>query len=590
MLIDTLLLAAGEIDPLAVDVLYVLLAAGLVTAAFGLIKQSPIPGYLIAGSLIGPSALRFIESAEELTVLGDIAVVLLMFTVGMHLDRSKIGEGLKSLLFVGTFSTLFSAVLIGVIALAFGLGMPAAIGIGLALALSSTAAILRALQARRELTRPYGRLSFGVLIIQDLLVLGVLAAIPLLAAWAGAEAEDGSTPGVLGWAGRIGGAAALIAAAVFVLPRVFGWLTRSIGHDALLVTSAALALGSGVLAWKLGFSPALGAFVTGFILASTPFKYQVSGQLGPLRELFLAVFFTSVGLQLDLAEVAPIWWVVPVGAVLVLACKFVSIGLSAWLAGTAGSVSVQTGFTLSQAGEFSLVVLAFGAAAGLFDVQAEAAAVAVVVATLVVTPSLMALGRTASSLAQGWPVAPWCPADKRLDAAAAAEPAAEVRSPRVIVGGFGPVGRAVADELSAMGARITIIELNTRTVARQSSIGRSIVFGDVTNEEVLHSAGAEHADAVVLTVPDDDATARACRLVRRLAPEARIIARATGLGKAAVARDAGADHVVVEELLTADAMARQSASKLLEWVVAPHAPAPDDRLPAALPDPDEAAI
>lgn len=567
-------LGAGGIDPFAVDVLHVLVAAGVVAVAFGLARLSPIPGYLIGGALIGPGVLGLVNNPGDLDVLGELAVMLLMFTVGLHLDASRLGTGLRTLLGAGLVSTLLSAALLGLVGLWFGLSWPVAAAIGLALAMSSTAVVLRAIQARRELSRSYGRLCFGVLIVQDILVLAVLALIPVLAAAEGVEAP--ADPQGLGFGVQVLIAVGLIGLTVVGLPRVFRWLTHRIGHDALLVTSTALALGSGVVAGWLGFSSALGAFVAGFVLASTPVKHHISGQLGPLRELFLAVFFTSVGLQLDLVAVGEIWWIVPVGAAILIACKVVSITFSSWLVGVPGSVALRSGLTLGQSGEFSLIVLAFAADAGLLGAGEQAGTVAVVIATLIVTPVLMAAGRRFGTLGGRLPSPPWLPDQADRHGATAGEhgdrdgggdhgSSRDGASARVVVAGFGPTGRAVADEAGALGAAITIIELNTRTVEREASRGRSVVFGDVTNEEVLHSAGVQEADAVVLTIPDDEAAAEACRHIKRIASDVRIIARASTAMRAAWVRDAGADHVVIEESLAAEALAQDTVDRLAEW-------------------------
>ena len=132
----------------------------------------------------------------------------------------------------------------------------------------------------------------------------------------------------------------------------------------------------------------------------------------------------------------------------------------------------------------------------------------------------------------------------------------------MVIAGYGPVGRACADRLELMGLRVTIIELNTVTVRRQMALGRSIVYGDITNAGVLESAGVPDADAVVLTIPDEEAMLRACQLCRRLAPRAFIAARAGVLSRGIAAKELGADDVTVAEIATAASMADSVASAL----------------------------
>jgi Kef-type K+ transport system membrane component KefB len=588
---DSLLtLAAGEASGLAVDLLKVLACAGAVAIVLGRLKLAAIPGYLIAGAVIGPHAIGLISGGDQVAGIADLAVVLLMFGIGLHLDVAGMRRGAVSLIAIGTVSTIASSVLLTPVGMAFGLGWEEALAIGMALSMSSTAVVLRVIQQRRELHRAYGRLSFGILLIQDLLVIGMLAFLPTLAglAEAGAAAASGGVVegaaagddgGVLPVIGstmlRISALALMLVVGKLALPRLMLEAAKRSSGEVMLVVAAAVALGSAVLAGALGLSPALGSFIAGFLLASTPFRFQVSGQMTPLRDLFMAVFFTAVGLQLDVAAVAPLWWVVAIGFVAMVVIKVASIALPAWAFGASAGPAGQSAVSLSQAGEFSLVVLGAGTAIGLISADSMSVSIAVVVLSLIVTPALMTLGRTAEAKLAGVHTAPWL---RKLafadtpkggvkggkdssDAPSATDGPDMARCPAIIAG-YGPVGRACADRLVAEGVPVTIIEMNPRTVKLQRQMGRSIVYGDVTNAEVLESAGVVDADAVVLTIPDEDAMLRACRAIRAVNPRAFIAARAGVLSKGLQARELGADHVTVEEIATADAMAKQVLDQL----------------------------
>lgn len=593
---DSLLtLGAGEASGLAIDLLKVLACAGAVAIVLGRLKLAAIPGYLIAGAVIGPHALGLIGTGERVAGIADLAVVLLMFGIGLHLDVAGMRRGAVSLIAIGTVSTVASSVLLTPVAMAFGLGWEESFAIGMALSLSSTAVVLKVIQQRRELHRAYGRLSFGVLLIQDLLVIGMLAFLPTLAglAEAGAAAEAGAT-GATGVAGEVGGAtgggdpggvltvigstmlrisalALMLVVGKLALPRLMLEAAKRSSGEILLVVAAAVALGSAVLAGALGLSPALGSFIAGFLLASTPFRFQVSGQMTPLRDLFMAVFFTAVGLQLDVVAVAPLWWVVLVGFLAMVLIKMASIGLPAWAMGASAGPAGQSAVSLSQAGEFSLVVLGAGTAIGLISANAMSVSIAIVVLSLIVTPVLTDLGRIAADRLARVRRAPWIRAlafaDTPGEGPEGAGPPTPTDGPDMarcpaIVAGYGPVGRACADRLAAEGVPVTIIEMNPRTVKQQRQMGRSVVYGDVTNAEVLESAGVVDADAVVLTIPDEDAMLRACRAIRAVNPNAFIAARAGFLSKGLQAKELGADHVTVEEVATAEAMAKQVLDQL----------------------------
>ena len=572
---------------IAVDLLVLLATAGLVATLGRRVRMASIAGYLIAGTLIGPSALGFVTESESTGAIRNLATILLMFTIGMHLDVRGLRGGLVSMALAATASTVLIGVVGAPVVRLFGVSTPAAIAVALAMSMSSTAVVLRVLDLRRELHSTRGRLVFGILVFQDMLTLGILAALPLLEVWArGGEAGvDGVMSSPLQRLGAaslaIGGIAVLIVVGRWIVPRLLLEAARDPSNEVLLVVSAAIALGAAVFSAWLGFSPELGAFLAGFLLAGTPFRYQLAGQLTPIRDLFMAVFFTAVGLQLPLGTVAADWWLVLIGVAVTVAGKALITGGVVWAAGASAAVAAYAGVALAQGGEFSLVILTEAhATRGILSETAYAHSIAVVVVSLMITPMLLEGARWASERARAWPAAPWIraaalaaepppphPLPEEPDSELTPAPAAPRPPPgpprgRAIVAGFGPVGRAVADALDRRGVSVTIIELNPRTVRKQTRLGRSIVFGDASNAEVLESAGIGRADAVILTMPDEESTLQACRVVRGLRPDVFVAARANVLSKALQAMQLGADHVVVEELAAAEAMAAQVMAKL----------------------------
>lgn len=593
----SLVLAVTGPADLAVDLTVVLACAGLVAAGLSALKLSPIPGYLLAGAIVGPGAIGLVSDPARVEGVASLAVMMLMFGIGLHLDFASMRRGLASSIVVGLISTGLSAGLIGLGATLLGVPWTGAAAIGMALAMSSTAVVLRVIQERRDLHRAYGRLSFAVLIVQDILVIGAMAAIPALSMLDGAGVE-GQIDAAAGEAERVvdggaggGGGGGLVAVALgiwrpivlglvmvlgrILLPRGLVGLTRFAGPEVVLVVSFAVAMGLAVLSAALGISPELGAFVAGFLLSSTPLRYQLGGQLAPLRDLFMAIFFTTVGLQLDLQAVGAMWWVIGLVACAVVVVKSVSIAGASRLLGHPAPVSLQTGVTLGQSGEFSFVLLGAAVTTGLVVGRAADAALAVVALTLFVTPTLMSAGRWLDAWAAGrvgqsgrgvGGAAPSGPGDNGHPGAQGPDDPADDHGqrPRVVITGYGPVGRACADRLDAMGVPFSIIELNPKTVRRQSLLGRRIIYGDATNPEVLISAGVPEAEAVLITIPDDEAMLRSCLACRLLAPGAFIAARAGLLSHGLRARELGADHITVSEVATAESMAGGVIARLTD--------------------------
>jgi CPA2 family monovalent cation:H+ antiporter-2 len=407
--------------------------------------------------------------------------------------------------------------------------------------------------------------------MQDLVALVLLAGIPILASWASRDVASATTAPRLSdplsmltqGARAVGGIGVMIAIGRIALPRMLRAAAGS--GETLLVVSCAIALAAAVATAYLGFSPELGAFLAGFLLSSTPFRYQLAGQLVPLRDLFLAVFFTALGLDLPLATVVHGWWIILLGVGALLAIKFIAIGGISWCVGASAGVAAYAGLALAQGGEFSFVILNQARDKGVITPEQNGYIIAITVLSLVLTPGLIQLARTASLHASRIPPARWVRASALRAAPAQAEPALDEHVPpgsRAIVAGFGPVGRAVADKLERAGVRITVVELNARTVEKQQTLGRTIVYGDVANPEVLERAGIREADAVILTVPDEEAVLRACRFIRLAKPDVFIAARLSALSKALQAMQLGADHTVVEEMATAEAMAAEVVIKL----------------------------
>ncbi len=550
--------ATLAVEGIGTDLLLVIACAGLVPLILGKLKVALIPGYLIAGFIIGP-IFGLISEPDHIADIAAIASVLLMFTIGLHLDFRSMRSAVGSIVAVGVGSTVVSAIVLASIALAFGVPWQGAVALGLALAMSSTAAVLKLLQERRDMNRPHGRLAFGVLIMQDLAVVAVLAVIPLLAESSVGEHAFGFGQAAL----QLLVVALLILVGRFGLTRMMELAMRVGGSELVLVIGAGAALGAAVASTSVGLSGELGAFVAGLVLAASPVRHQLSGQLAPLRDLFMALFFTAVGLRVSPGDIGGSWWVLLITLPLLMVVKSVVISVSSWFAGASPAVAVRTGLILSQAGEFSLIVLVLIAEVNLVDDRVGALVTATVFLSLLLTPAMMGVSSRIGNLG-GWGImAPWIGKAYFVErpAAPGEEEGVRVACP-VIIAGFGPMGRACAERLEKHQLKYTIIEMNARTVKTQTRLGRSIVYGDATNPIVLESAGILDASAIILTIPDETAMLRACRVVRQLNPDIYIVARAGMLSQANLATELGADKVLVDEIAAARGMAGEVVKQL----------------------------
>ncbi len=578
---------------LFIDLLAILATAAVIATIFKRIRLESIPGYLVAGALVGPHALKLVGAVETVEQISQLAIILLMFTIGLMLETGALKRGMFSMLGAGAISTILVVLLCWPIIKMLGTTTPQALVLALAFSMSSTAVLLRLLQQRREIKQPHGQLCLGVSIAQDILSVVFLAALPLIVVWDKGATFEAATaagthrrvsPAAL-WGMRLAAVACVIILGRIGLPRLLDFVARSdkgrggtASAELVLVTSAALAVAAAIILASLGFSAEMGAFLAGFMLSFTPYRHQLAGQLAPMKDLLMAIFFTAVGLRLDPAVLVHNWAQIVFGVSMLIAGKTFLIGATSWALGASGSVGLLSGVYLANAGEFSLVIVSSAAAAGLFGAEVMGSAIAIVVVSLVVSPLLV-------GPAHGWAIragrirlAPWIsasvmrhtshasspgehPAEPSADASGA--PLPELKDHRVIIAGYGPVGRSLAERLVKRGVPVTVIELNPKTVEKQATLGRSIVYGDVTNPEVLESAGIRVADALVITVPDELAVMRACQVAKLMSPGLFIATRTTYLSQAIKARELGADSVIVEEIVTAEAMANL-VTELLE--------------------------
>lgn len=569
------LLAQTE-PTLMLNLLVILAAAGVVAVLMHRLRMATVPAYLLTGMLIGPHTFGVVSESEHVEAIGGLAIILLMFGIGLHLDSSALKGRLATYVLTGFGAVVVCVLLLWPCAMLLGIGASASLVCAMALSLSSTAVVVRLLQQRRELSGSKGRLSLAVLIVQDLLVCGMLLALPIIAHFArgGSGAADfdldklGSGALVLHALVRLTGLAGLVVFGKFVLPRLLAEAAKMRSGEVLVVIATAFAIGAAVSTSAMGLSPELGAFLGGFLLSGTSFKHHISGQIGTLRDLFIAVFFTAFGMHIRPGVIADHLVIVAVGSVGVVTLKVLGIGLACWCCGASVRVSIVIGMILAQAGEFALVILskAGPGSLGIIDESIETLITAIIAVTLVLTPLLISLTGTVADKVSWSATAPWLrshASDGRDDRAYTEVGSDERR--HIVIAGFGVVGRAVADRIGRTEATVTIVELNPGTVRQQNLLGRSIVYGDISSADVLESAGIHRAEALILTIPDEESVLRACSVARSLNPDIFIIARTNFLSRGMLMRGVGANTIVVEEMATAKAMDEEIHRYIERW-------------------------
>jgi CPA2 family monovalent cation:H+ antiporter-2 len=520
--------------------------AVVVTVVLSKLKLPTVAGLLAAGALLGPYGLRLATSVHSIEMLAEVGVVLLLFSIGLEFSLARLKDIFRQVALGGVLQVgLTTAVTTGIAVL---LGQPAGRGLfyGFAFALSSTAIVLRALSDRRELDAPHGRFIVGTLIFQDLCVVPMVLVVPLLGA-------DGSASAA---ATQIG--AALLKAAVvvvgtvgiarFVVPKALGWVDASRSREVFLLAILGLCIGTAWLTSLAGLSLALGAFLGGMVVADTEYGHRAMGDILPLRDAFVSIFFVSLGMLFDVRVVAS----QPLLVGGLLAGFLFAKGLLATLAAMAmrfpSRVAWLAGVGLAQFGEFGFVLTRMAQSNGLLDDRAVGPLLAAGIASMFLTPLLV---RAAPHVTAGMRLL--APLERligvrSIDEADEAGGEGQTLDGHIVIVGFGLAGRSVARALVDCGVPFVVLELNADGVRKGKAMGLPVYYADATSEEALSHAHLDKASLLVLLMNDPQAAMRVVSTAKRVAPSVPVLMRTRYLLERASLVALGAKDVVAEEV------------------------------------------
>jgi len=537
------------------DAAVFLVAAGVVVPAFKRLRMSAVLGFLLAGLALGPYALggladRFpvlewvtISSPEAAQPFAELGVLFLLFLLGLELSFQRLWALRRAVFGAGGLQAGLSAGAIGGACLLIGLTAPAAVVVGLALALSSTAIVMQILAEQRRSATPVGRASLAVLLMQDILVAPILILVGFLAR------DGGADLGVLLLEALVQGGIAL-AVIVFigrvVLKPAFRLAARAGGRDLMMAIILATVVGASLLTAEAGLSLALGAFLAGILLGETEFKHQAEVDLEPFKGLLLGVFFTTVGLSLDLGAVWSNLAIVLGGLAALLVVKFAVVFIACRLFAGGSVMALETAFLLAPAGEFAFVILAAANAGSVVSPEVVAIVSAIAGLSMLLTPFLGAAGKRLAAALED--------RGGKTGAEAALEGYADLED-HVIIAGMGRVGRAIARVLETEQVEIIALDRNAERVAQTRRDGWRVYYGDASQPEMLDRAGADKAALFVVTADDPDKACAMVAAMRKRRSGAPILARARDAEHAKRLKDAGATHVTPEAIEAALGMA-----------------------------------
>ena len=528
-------------------ILLFLAIAGLVMPLLARARVSQVVAFLVIGALVGPNGLGRIAAdhgwlrwltiadGEGVRVLAELGVVFMLFVIGLELPARQLWSLRRWVLGVGSAQWLGCGALIGAIALAFGHSEETAVVLGLGLAMSSTAVAMQLLAESGQTRSTVGRMSFAVLLLQDIAVVPLLILLGLIAG------EGGGGHFLMLMLIALLKAAAAVALILLtgrlVLTPLFRRVSATTQADSFMALTLLATLGVAALTGAAGLSMALGAFLAGLMLAETEYRHAALLAIEPFKGLLMGLFFVSVGMSLDLLQVAgDAGWLIASVLGLYALKSAVMFGLFRRSGLTRGEAA-EAALLLGQAGEFGFIVVGVAMAGGVLAGAVGNFMLLVVTLSMFMTPLAARAGRALR---------------KKVDVCGEADakdlPGVDVEEGVVIIAGFGRVGQLVARLLDRANVRWVAIERHVAAAARHHAQGRPVIVGDAGRPALLHHLGAGRARAVVVTMDDMAAARHVVRSLRAEFPALPLIARARDGVHASELMAAGASEVIPEAL------------------------------------------
>lgn len=542
-------------------ILYILAAIICVPVAKKL-GMGSVLGYLIAGILIGPYLFGFITNegqGQDIMHATEFGVVMMLFLIGLELEPRNLWKMRRLILQIGLSQVLVTAALVFGIGLLLDVQWQISLAIGLSMALSSTAIVLQSLKEKNQMNSPNGKLSFGVLLMQDIAVIPVLALLPLLVAGdpvpaANATEMHGLINSLPGWAQTLsifGAIGIVVLLGQFGFGPLLKWVAKSRLRELFTASALLIVVGISFLMELVGLSPALGAFLAGVILANSPYKHALESDLEPFKGLLLGLFFMAVGSTINFSLIfnnASTVISLTVGIIVLKTVILLIIGKSKNLRLTS-NLSFAIG--LSQVGEFSFVTYAFALQLGIFEQAISDTLMAVTALSMTITPVLMVLLDKVIN-----------PAITKTNKIIEKEMDSIDERNKVILVGFGHFGSTLGRFLRANGVEATILDADPDRVDYLRKMGFKVYFGDGTRAELLHSAGARDASIIISAIDNTEYSIKLVELCKEEFPHLEVMIRAKNRYDAFELMEMGVKNIYRENLDTSIRMGEDVLKKL----------------------------
>lgn len=550
--------AALSLDILLLHVLVYLLAAVVSVPIARRLGLGSVLGYLIAGVVIGPTALNLIGDPTQVNQVAQFGVVILLFLIGMEV-RPKILWGLRGAIFgMGGAQFVATTAAVAAVAMALGNDWRIAIAVGAIVSMSSDAIVLSMLEEKGFRKGPVGETAFSVLLFQDLAVILLFVVLPLLAPDPHAAAQAAGQHGTSSfatlpaWAQPIAVAAA-VAAVVgggkYLTRPVFRYIASADLREIFTAAALLLVVGVAALMTAVGLSPALGAFLAGVMLAESEFRKELESDIEPFRGILLGLFFLTIGAGLDVPLVLREPLTVLGVVALIMVGKAVVMAIVARVGRLSMRDAIGAGVALSQAGEFAFVLIGFTLGAQVLPAEMARLLTAAVAVSMLLTPLAFLGYERALRLFEPKPEDR--AADTQFDEGA-----------QVILAGFGRFGQIAGRLLQANDYVVSTMDSSLKQIDLLRKFDRPVNYGDASRLDLLHAAGAAKAKVLIVAIDDREKALQLVETAKQSFPHLYVLARAYDRGHAYDLLGKGADFVERETYEASLAVGREALKRL----------------------------
>jgi len=533
-------------QPLLFDLGIIILVATVFSVFARQFRQPLLIAYVLAGVLIGPVGLGLITDAASIATLGELGIAFLLFTVGLEIDVQKLrAVGTPSL--VGGIVQVASTFALGfLLSGLFGFGGIIGLYIGLLFAFSSTMIVAKILTDSHEVATLHGRIMLGILILQDILV---VLALPLLT-----NLYSIFSPELFGSVLIKGLGLFCIALVInrFISQSILDYAAKS--KEILFFTAVSVCFIFMGFAYALGFSIAIGAFIGGLTLAQFPYNIEIFGEMRSLRDFFAVIFFTTLGMQLNLAVMYSMFVPFLASLLLIILAKPAILTLIYLLMGYGGRTSSTIGLGLGQASEFTFIIAAQGLLLGHLTGEMYSLILSIMVVSMVVTPYFIKHHSSIYWFFKRFGISHSAIRPRKV--IKLHRPPAKKLQNHVVVFGAGVTGMNIINDLKKTKESFVVLEHDPDVVKKLNKKGVYCFYGEADNEDLLNKLGLFKAKMAVITIPDIDEACFVIRRAKRFNKKIKILARANTKREKEELSQAGADYVVLPKVICAQELAR----------------------------------